>query len=131
MRVPSRSHIYESLPPFLDNRKQTVTEQIVIGLRVANAPEQDAYQRDRERIFATFALDKAQEEADKRLRDLVRDKYVFCRGLHIDGINDDGHELTFDEFYAEAPPEIVGWVCRAVMTATELATAERKNFLPG
>ncbi|GEM_PF-4749558 len=131
MKINSIGHVFETLPPFLGNRQAQPGDQFVVGLKVVPTPEQDEYQRFRERAFATFALDKAQEEVDKKLRETVRAKVAFIRGLIIDGINDDGRELSFDEFYAQAPPEIVSWVCRAVMSTTELSAAERKNFLPG
>lgn len=131
MRIKSTSHVYETLPPYLNNRTlKDPAEQVVVGLAVATMPEQDAHQRELLMIRAEYALDKAQELMEEKLRDLVAAKFRYCRGLVIEGVNDDGRDLTWDELYRHGPPELVGWIIRAVMSSTELTLAERKNFVP-
>lgn len=130
MKISGRNHIYRALPPYLDNRKLPPEDQIVIGLTVAMMPEQDLYQREVMMVRSEYALDKAQELIEEKTLALVKKHFVECHGLIIEGINDDGRALTFEEFYNEAPPELVNWVTRAVMSTTELSLAERKNFLP-
>jgi hypothetical protein len=131
MKVHNSRHVYETLPPYLNNRVLPPEQQIVLGLTVVPASEQDAFSRDRERTFATFALDKAQEEVDKIHRQMVQRHYKFCRGLQIEGVNDDGRDLTLDELVADGPPEVVAWMSKAIHSTTELTLAERKNYLPG
>jgi len=126
VKIKGKNHIYETLPPFMGNRQLPKDEQIVIGLKVVSLPEQDAYQREAMAIRSDYALDKAQELVEEKSRDLVRGKFVSIEGLEIEGIDN----LDFDTFYNEAPPELVSWVVRAVMSTTELSLAERKNFLP-
>lgn len=129
MKIESKNHVYACLPPFLDNRKLPEGEQVVIGLKVVPMPEQDMYQREVMMIRNEYAIDKAQELIEEKTRALVAGKVAYIKGLEIAGINDDG-ELTFEQFYNNAPPELVNWVVRAVMNTTELSHAERKNFLP-
>lgn len=137
MKVKSRNHVYECLPQFLDNRKLPADEQVVIGLKVVSQPERDDYQQDlltiRLNSEHNFAEDKAREMIDQqsqeRSMNLFRSKFCFVKGLEIEGF--EGKELDFDTFYAEAPPELVNWATRTIMSTTELTLAERKNFLPG
>lgn len=130
MKIESKGHIYPCLPPFLDNRKLHESEQIVIGLKVVPMPEQDMYQREVMMIRNEYAIDKAQELIEEKTRALVASKVAYIKGLEIGGINDDGRDLSFTEFYENAPPELVNWVVRAVMKTTELSHADRKNWLP-
>lgn len=128
MKIAGKSHVYATLPPFLNNRQLPEAERIILDLTVATMPEQDAYQREAMLIRNEYALDKAQELIEEKTRALVEKHFAGCRGLIIDGVNDDGRPLTFAEFYAEAPPELVMWTVRAVMSTTELSQAEAKNF---
>lgn len=127
VKIKSRNHVYETLPPFMNNRQLPPEEQIVVGLKVVMLPEQDAFQREAMAIRSEYALDKAQELIEEASRNIVREKFVSIEGLQIEGFE----TLDFDTFYKEAPPELVGWVVRAVMSTTELSAAERKNFVPG
>lgn len=126
MKVKSRNHVYECLPPFLNNRQLPPEEQIVVRLRVVTLPEQDAYQRELMSIRSDYALDKAQELIEQKSKEIVKQKFDGIDGLEIEGFS----ELDFDTFYNEGPPELVSWVVRAVMSTTELSLAERKNFVP-
>jgi hypothetical protein len=57
----------------------------------------------------------------------MRAKVAFIRGLIVGG-----REIaTFDDFYKNAPPELVSWVLRAVYSTQILTAAERKNLSPG
>lgn len=127
MKVKSKNHVYECLPPFLNNRTTKPEEQIVIGLKVCPMPTQDRYQREVLQIRSEYALDKAQELIEEKTLGMVKESFVSIEGLEIEGL--DG-TLDFDTFYKEAPPELVNWVVRAVMSTTELSLAERKNWLP-
>lgn len=131
MEIYSRNHVYETLPPFLDNRKLEPEKQFVIGATVCPFPEQDEYHRRCIEIRSDFGKDKAEELIKDETFKLAQVHFKLCRGLTIKGFNDDGRDLTFKEFYEEAPPEIVNWYLRAIMSQTELTLAERKNFLPG
>lgn len=130
MKLKSRSHVYECLPPFLNNRKLDPSDQVVIGLKVIPMNEQDMFQRQITIVQSEYARDKALELVEQKTKELVKGKVEYIRGLCIEGINDDGADLDFDTFYAEGPPELVSWVIRAVMSTTELSAAERKNFVP-
>lgn len=131
MKVSNRTHIHRYLPNYLDNRrlpKARISEQIVVNLRVISAPEEDAYQRDALDNARTFAPDKAQELNEARLNKLFKEKFVSVEGLEIEGL--EGKELDFETFYAEAPPEIVSEVLRAIRSKEVLTAGEQKNFLP-
>lgn len=127
MKIKRKSHVYETLPPFLNNRKLPAAEQIVIGLKVATLPEQDDYRSVVSRFHSDFAVDKAEELQRDKTIEFVGSKFVFCEGLEIEGLEG---PIDFKTFYQEAPPELVNWVIRAVMSTTELSQAERKNFVP-
>lgn len=126
MKINSKNHVYATLPPFMNNRQLPKEEQIVIGLNVVTLPEQDAFQRECMAIRSDYAMDKAQELIEEKSRAIVREKFEYIEGLEIEGFD----KLDFDTFYNEAPPELVSWVVRTVMSTTELSAAERKNFVP-
>lgn len=128
MKIKSRNHVYACLPPFLNNRQLPAGDQVVVNLKVVPMTDQDKYQREVLQVRAEYALDKAQELIEAKTLDLVRDVFCGVEGLEIEGLEDKA--LDFDTFYREAPPEMVNWVVRAVMSTTELTLAERKNFLP-
>jgi antitoxin component HigA of HigAB toxin-antitoxin module len=113
----------------MNNRTGNPKEQIVIGLKVVSMPAQDKYQREVLQIRSEYALDKAQEMIEEKTLAMVESAFVSITGLEIEGFED--KELDFHTFYREAPPELVNWVIRAVMSTTELSLAERKNWLPG
>lgn len=131
MKVTSRNHIHHYVPNYLHNRhltKAEAGEQIVVRLRVITALEEDSYQREALENARTYALDKAQELNEARLTKLFKEKFVGVDNLEIEGF--EGKELDFDTFYAEAPPEIVNEVLRAIRSKEVLTLGEQKNFLP-
>lgn len=127
MKINGKNHVFECLPPYGNNRKLKPEDQIVIGLKVVTMPEQDQYQRECLAIRADYAVDKAQELVEAKLKEVIKSKFVFVRGLEIEGVPG---ELDFDTFYSEAPPEIVAWVIGSCMSSQRLSESERKNFLP-
>lgn len=130
MKVKARNHVYETLPPFMNNRtlpRELWAERIIVGLTVATMPEQDAYQREIAAIRSDYALDKAQELIEEKAQEFMHKHFAWIKGLEIEGL---AGELDYDTFYREAPPEIVAWVGRAITSTTELSLAERKNFEP-
>lgn len=127
MKLNSINHVYPYVPNFLDNRKRPAVEQLVIPLKVVSLPQQDAYNNQKQLNFSTFAPDKAQEENDRILKELIKSKQAGdIQGAEIEG------KLVTDllEFYQEGPPEVVAEICRAVMSTTLLTLGEQKNFLP-
>lgn len=132
MKIKSRNHVYECVPPFLDNRKLPESEQVVIGLKVVPMPEAEDFRQEMGRIAADYSVDKAAELQRDKTLELVGSKFAFVHGLEIEGISlDENGGIPFKTFYDEAPPELVTWVCRAVMSTTELSMAERKNWSGG
>lgn len=132
MKVPNRNHIYRYVPNFLDNRrlpKERIGEQIVVLLRVITVPEDDGYQREAMNNARTFAPDKAQELNETRMNKLLEEKFDGVENLEIDGL--DGKPMDWATFYAEAPPEMVNEVLRAMRSIEALKAGEQKNFLPG
>jgi len=134
MKVQNKNHVYDTLPPYLNNRMLAGDErkdQIVIGLKVATLPEQDDYRRELSRIQADYAVDKAEELQRDKSIEFVGSKFAHIKGLEIDGVELDADGgMDFKTFYKEAPPELVNWCIRSVMSTTELSLAERKNFVP-
>jgi hypothetical protein len=109
-------HVYECIPPVRGNEQ--AAEPVVIGLKVISLPDQDT------EITASRGL--GAEAITKRTMDLLRSKVAFIRDLKVGG-----REITtFDDFYKNAPPELVGWVLRAVYSTQILSAAERKNSSP-
>jgi hypothetical protein len=110
-------HVYECIPPVLGIPDAEVP--VVIGLKVVSVPDQDA------EINACRGL--GPEAVTKRTMDLLRAKFAYVKNLRVGG-----REIeTFDDFYKHAPPELVGWVLRAVYSTQILSGAERKNLSPG
>jgi hypothetical protein len=128
MKVYSRNHIYRYVPNYLDNRKLDADQQVVVSLRVVSAPEEDAFQRASLKNSRMYAEDKAQELNEAGFRALMLEKFICVEGLDIEGL--EGKPLDYDTFYAEAPPEIVGEVIKAVRSAQMLTLGEQKNFVP-
>ena len=127
MKVHGKSHIYDYLPDFADNRKLSPQEQIVIGLSVVPLSEFDDYQRSCLITSRKFAVDKAQELNEKRFHAMIDAKVHFIRGLELDGY--EGQEITFDILYHEVP-ELAGEIIQAVKSTEQLTAGEQKNFLP-
>jgi len=127
VKINSRNHVYRYTPNYLNNR-QLSQDQIVVKLKVISAPEDDAYQREALHNTRMFAPDKAQELNEARLNKLIKEKFVGVEELEIDGLTD--KEIDFDTFYAEAPPEMVNEVLRAIRSTEILTQGEQKNFLP-
>jgi len=125
MKLNSINHIYRYVPNFMNNRKLPASEQIVFGLKVVPMPEQDGYQNQKALNYnGNFAPDKAQEENDRLLKELVKSKLDFIEGLEIG----DKQVTDIETFYKEAPPELVADVFRAVMSTAVLTLGEQKNF---
>lgn len=138
------SHVYECVPPVLDiatkwevykaqvkeweaDKKNIVEPEevkpVIIGLRCLSIPEID---EDTLREFNERS-EKSPGEAQRIIggftKERVRGKVVFIKNLFLDG-----KEITdFDTFYAEAPPELVSWVCKAVYSSYILSRSELKN----
>ena len=131
MKVTNRSHIHRYVPNYANNRrlpKEKITEQVVVRLKVITALEEDDYQREAMNNARAFAPDKAQELNETRLNKLYSEKFDGVENLEIEGL--EGKELDFDTFYAEAPPEMVNEILRALRSKEVLTAGEQKNFLP-
>lgn len=128
MKVYGRNHVYRYVPNFLNNRQLPPAEQIVLLLKTITAPEQDLYERDAYTNTRTYSADKAQELNEARLNKMFAEKFIGVEGLEIEGF--EGKTLDFDTFYAEAPPEIVNDMLRAIRSGEILTAGEQKNFLP-
>jgi hypothetical protein len=127
MKLNSILHVYRYVPNFLDNRKLPAGEQLVIPLKVTPMPDQDAYNNQKQLNFSMFSPDKAQEENDRILKDLVKSK----QAGEIEGAEfPEGKVTDLVEFYKVGAPEIVAEVFRAVMSSTLLSMGEQKNFMP-
>lgn len=128
MQVKSRNHIYHYVPDYRGNRKLSRDEQIVIDLEIIGMDDDDAYQRASLLATRKFSPEKAQELNEKRFRDLVAKKFHGVSGLEIEGCVLD--LSVWDNFYAEAPREIVAEVIQALRSTDVLTAGEQKNFLP-
>ena len=126
MDVRNIDHVYEAVPPYLNNRDLAPEEMVWIGVKAVSMPDQDKLDRELLMLYNDFARDKAAEmEAGKRLAQ------VAAKVVSINNLTLDGKPVTsFDEFYAKAPKELVQWVCSAVHSTITLGLAERKNFQP-
>ena len=127
MKVYSKNHVYECLPPYLNNRQLPTDQQIVIGLKAVTFNDQNDLQKDIISIRTDFAIDKAAEKIEERNQELSKSKFKFIKNLNIEGIEG---EIDFDAFIKEAPLELAKWVSMAIMSTEILTLAERKNFLP-
>lgn len=127
MEVYSKNHVYECLPPYLNNRQLPTDQQIVIGLKAVTFNDQNDLQKDIISIRTDFAIDKAAEKIEERNQELSKSKFKFIKNLNIEGIEG---EIDFDIFIKEAPLELAKWVSMAIMSTEILTLAERKNFLP-
>lgn len=160
MNLNSTKHVYQAVPPYLDNREiparlmtealtrvkqaepdltdqeiwskaadqvETTCDMIWFGTTSVSMPETDALDRAIAALYSDYARDKAGElEAAKRL-ELVKKHVVSINHLTLDG-----EPVTdFDTFYAQAPKDMVRWICDAVHSSIILTHAERKNFMPG
>lgn len=127
MEVYNKNHVYECLPPYLNNRQLPPDQQIVIGLKAVTFNDQNDLQKDIISIRTDFAIDKAAEKIEERNQELSKSKFKFIKNLNIEGVEG---EIDFDIFIKEAPLELAKWVSMAIMSTEILTLAERKNFSP-
>lgn len=126
MQIHSNNHIYEAVPPFLNNREQTADQMIWFGMQSISQPEADKLEQATIAAYNDLAKDKAGEKVSELNLTLIKSKVKSINNLFIDG-----EPVTdFDEFYRRAPKEMVSWVCNAIQSSIALSLAERKNFLP-
>jgi hypothetical protein len=126
MKVHGKTHVYQYVPEFFNNRKLDAEEQIVLGLKVVPLKEYDDYQRACMLTQKKFSVDKSQELNEKRFNALIEEKFVSCEGLEIDGRQGG---ITFQTIYEEIP-ELAQEIIKAVMSTEILTAGELKNFLP-
>ncbi len=126
MKFFAPDHVYECLPPFLNNLELPEEEQIVIGLKGIYVPEMDAYKAEVARIRAEAysALDAA-EKIEKKNRELIGGKVVFIRGLEV---RDFGEVSDFETFCQVAPASLVDWTLHAPFNLETLIQSDRCNF---
>jgi hypothetical protein len=120
------SHIYWVAPPTNGNLDAPAGEQVLIGLRCVTVPDLDAERIAISAMTQDHAQSKwAQLQADRTVA-LIAGKFAGAKNLTLAGapVRDWAH------FYAEGPPEMVSWVCKAVMSCELLTEAEVKNFSP-
>ena len=127
MKVRGKNHVYDYVPDYHGNRKLPAAEQIVINCTVVTVPDMDVYKTAALNASRKFATDKAHELNTKRYQDLLATHFKGVTGLEIEGLEG---ELTFELFYAEAPPELVNEYIQVVLSAELLTDGEQKNFLP-
>ena len=126
MDIKSTAHVYEAVPPYLNNRDLPEFEMVWLGLKAVSMPDSDKLDREMVNLYNDYARDKAAEmETGKRLEQ-IKSKVVSINNLVLDG----NPVTSFDEFYANAPKELVQWVISAIHSSITLGLAERKNFLP-
>ena len=126
MKVNGKSHVYDYVPDYADNRKLPAEEQIVFGLTVVPMSEYDGYQKACLLNNKKFSVDKAQDLNQQRFHAIVESKFKFVRGLELEGHNG---EITFQTIYDEVP-ELAGEIIQVVMSTEQLTAGEQKNFLP-
>ena len=124
MKFQRPNHVYDCAPDILGNRDLPPEEQFTIGLRVVPMPEQDLYRRQVGEIQATYTPDEAASLCEALTKKMVGDRVEHIRGYEFEG---GGEIADWETFYAEALPEVVAWVIRAVMSGAVLSEAERKN----
>ena len=124
MKVYNNKHVYECIPPYLDNMTLPEDKQIVIGLMCVTYHESKAYQRDMMEIRADFEPAQAYNKIEERTKVLLKTKFGFIRNLEIEGHEG---EIDFDTFIKDAPTELVKWFSMAVMSTEILTLAERKS----
>lgn len=160
MKITGVNHVYQAVPPYLDNREIPVRMmgEALARLRAACPELGDAELWSKASIEVeekcdmiwfgltgvsmpeTDALDQAiatfyQDYQREKASELDMAKRIELVKKHVVSINNleiDGKPVTdFDEFYRIAPKELVRWVCDAVHSCIVMSGAERKNFMPG
>ena len=116
-------HIYWTIPPTNGNLALPKKDQVQIGLTCATVPDLDAEQLAQSVIAATEPQSKWQAMLKERTYKLIAGKFRGVKNLTIKG----EEVRDFDHFYQSGPPEMVAWVCKAVMSSEVLTAAERKN----
>ena len=116
-------HIYWVAPPTNGNLAQLEENQVKIGLTCATVPDLDAEQLAQSVIAATEPQSKWQSLIKDRTFALIASKFKGVKNLTIAS----KEVKDFDDFYHNGPPEMVAWVCKAVMSSETLTAAERKN----
>lgn len=121
MEFHGPDHVYRCVPNILGNRDSKAP--VVLGLSVFTTPEIDQAFMEESSIRQAFASDQASEEIRKRTFERLRGKLHFIENLVVDGETIE----KFEDFYAKAPNELVGWFMKAVYSTYVLTEAERKN----
>lgn len=128
MKVNKNGHVYDCLPPYFDNRILPEDEQFIVGLKAVGIGAIKALHKDIASIYSDYAIDEAHKLKEERTEELIKSKFVYVKGVEIDG-----HEGEIDYetlCKTDELAEIVSWISRVVMSGEELTKAERKNFLP-
>lgn len=130
LELKSKAHVYRYAPVYGGNRDLPADKMCYISLKGVSMPEHDRYNRDMQAIRSDHALDRGAELIEARTYKLIEERVAGFTRLSLDGeaVSD------FPTFYANAPSELVGEVCRAVMSTAALQSgedaltaAERKN----
>lgn len=113
----------EAIEKFEKQLEETEKNQVLIGLSCVTVPDQDGEAIAQSVITATEVQSKWQTAMKDRTYKLIASKYKGVKNLTIKGqaVKD------FDDFYHNGPPEMVAWVCKAVMSSEMLTAYERKN----
>lgn len=160
MDLKSVNHVYQAVPPYLNNRELPVImmREVIARETAANPDAGEAeiwakacaeVEEKCEMIWfgltgvsmpETDALDRAiamlyQDYNREKASELEVQKRLEQVKKHVASINNlkiDGVPVRdFDTFYALADKVLVRWVCDAVHSLIILSNAERKNFMPG
>lgn len=123
MDYQGSDHVYWVAPPTNGNLKQDEDKQVLIGLSCVTVPDQDGEAIAQSVITATEPQSKWQAIVKDRTYKLIASKYRGVKNLTIKG----NEVKDFDDFYNNGPPEMVAWVCKAVMSSEMLTAFERKN----
>jgi len=130
--VPSVLGIRDQYEAYLENvelAKETngeppeKVEPVMITLTGVTQPEWDRQTAREQELAATFAITERLDKLAEITKELVEKHFVKVEGLVIDG----SPVESFNEFYENAPPELVQWVLRAVFSTEILSTSELKN----
>jgi hypothetical protein len=158
MDLNGNDHIYQAVPPYLDNRERPLlaTRQALEKLLVTepDLDEAAAWVKAKETAgdggmvwFELQAISLPETDAlDRAISSLYNDYSSDKAAEHEQGKRRELlkskvhgiHNLTikggpvtdFDTFYRMAPREMVQWVIGAVNSTIALSQAERKNFMP-
>lgn len=116
-------HVYWVAPPTNGNRELPPEQQVLIGLRCVTVPDLDAERIATAAMTSEHPQSKWVQLQSDRTMALIAGKYAGVKNLTIKGepVRDFAH------FYADGPPEMVSWMCKAVMSSEVLTEAEVKN----